>query len=283
MLHLFILPTSLGVHLSPCKDSLTDHDPLRVNRALRGEPLAPSSGVQKAGMLPSPSRLGGSHSKARLPTAGNSASCTNIPDADTRISRPKAKMAKRKLADDVYGVRGKGRMPNKRKAAEASSEKIRRIAEDESHVDKEESDVEKVEEVPIAARPSAKRASTENVDEMPLVAPGLRLWEGFVEDFAGTELGKLAKVSPPAASVDVNEVEVTKTQFDGDEAGDEKALDIQRKYGTSLKPVSPPLPFSVLILLLRAQPARGHGRPSRWPQSPCLRSHRRLPLSRSAA
>ena len=41
-------------------------------------------------------------------------------------------------------------------------------------------------------RPVAPRA--DHVESMPLVAPGLRLWEGFSATVAGTDLEALAKV-----------------------------------------------------------------------------------------
>lgn len=84
-------------------------------------------------------------------------------------------------------------MPKKRKAAEASSAKIKQIAEEYSGSENE-SDGETEVELPISARPKVQR-DTEKVEDMPTVGPGLRLWERFTDAFEGFEIARLANVS----------------------------------------------------------------------------------------
>lgn len=101
-----------------------------------------------------------------------------------------------KRTQGAAGIRSEGEARTKRKAAEASSAKIKEIADVEDGRNKEDySEDEAIPELPMVAHPRVKHA-TKKVEKMPLVAPGLWLWKGFSEVFAGTDLASLAKVRP---------------------------------------------------------------------------------------
>lgn len=91
---------------------------------------------------------------------------------------------------------GDGEGRKKRKAAEASCEKTKRIVYDES--DDENDLAGDLPELPASDMRVTRvevKGQEDKVEDMPLVAPGLRLWEAFADTVPGTEVGKLAKVS----------------------------------------------------------------------------------------
>lgn len=104
---------------------------------------------------------------------------------------------KRDQATAAIGVASEGTGRKKRKAAERSSAKIRKIADEEDHTDEGE-----VKNVTKGKSKAAKSKPQEEVvepkptkpEDMPLFAPGLRLFEGFSDTIRNTEIAALTKV-----------------------------------------------------------------------------------------
>lgn len=104
-----------------------------------------------------------------------------------------AKMKKRKQAAAGIGLRVTNTNEEggrkKRKAASESAAKIKKIADDDEGSDDEFDDVQ------VVRGAGGMRKKETRVEDMPLMAPGFRLWEGFADTVKDTDLGRLAKVS----------------------------------------------------------------------------------------
>lgn len=97
----------------------------------------------------------------------------------------------RKRPHAAAGIASQGRTSKRRKAAEASTEKTKQMMNDESE---DEETVATGLSTTHLDRNVRNTVQADDVQDMPLVAPGLRLWESFSASVAGTDLAALTKV-----------------------------------------------------------------------------------------
>lgn len=103
-------------------------------------------------------------------------------------------MAK-KRTQAVAGIRSEQDGRTKRKAAQDAALKTKQLVEDEYEGSDSDIDGEVLASYLVPSTSKKMKVVRDRVEDMPLVAPGLRLWKGFAKTVPGTDLAALTKVS----------------------------------------------------------------------------------------